>query len=191
MKLSTYSKMMVSFHDGWDELHRSRPSVTSLMFNLVLPFSLLPVAMVLYAGHVNGAYYAPGVSLDRWNLVAALFLLAELVTVPLMAWVLCQIAESRHLQADYQDGFVMASAAAVPLWLSSLALFWPNMAVNVAGALAGLLGSFALLYHGMPEMFGTDEDVDSLDLAYSAISAGGAAWAILMALVLLPLFGSS
>lgn len=54
----------------------------------------------------------------------------------------------------------------------------------------GLFGAFAMLYHGLPVMFGTDEDIESLDLAYSAISVGGAAWAILMALVLLPLFGN-
>jgi len=190
MKLSAYSKMMISFHDGWDELHRERPSITSLMLNLVLPFSLLPAAMILYAGHVNGGYYAPGVDISRWNMAALLFLFAELGTVPLMAWVLRQIAESKQLQASFHDSFVLAASAAIPLWLSSLVLLVPNLAVNLVGALFGLLGAFAMLYHGLPVMFGTDEDIESLDLAYSAISAGGAAWAILMALVLLPLFGN-
>ncbi len=190
MKLSVYSRMMVSFHEGWDELQRERPSINNLMLNLVLPFSMLPSAMILYAGHVNGTYYAPQVPVERWDGAALLFLLAELATVPLMAWVLQQIAGSKQIAASFHDSFVLAASAALPLWLSSLVLLVPNLAFNLVGALFGLFGAFAMLYHGLPVMFGTDEDIESLDLAYSAISVGGAAWAILMALVLLPLFGN-
>ncbi|WP_137938457.1 Yip1 family protein [Chitinivorax sp. B] len=191
MKLSAYSRMITSFHVGWDELHRDPPSIISMMINLVLPFSLLPAAMILYAGHVNGQLYVPNASIDRWNTIALLFLVAELATVPLMAWVLRLIAESKQLQATYRDGFVVAAAAAIPLWLSSLVLLIPNPAINLIGVLLGLLASFAMLYHGLPEMFGTDEGIESLDLAYSSISAGGAAWTLLMAMVLLLLFGNT
>lgn len=189
MKLSAYPRMMFSFHDGWDELHRQPPAVISVMLKLVLPFSLLPALMILYAGYANGSYYSAGADLSRWEDAASLFLIAELATVPLMAWVLQSIAGTKGLKAQYHDSFLLAASAALPLWLSSLVLFVPNLAFNLVGALLGLVASFAMLYHGLPAMFGTDEDIESMDLAYSALSAGGAAWAILVALVLLPLFG--
>lgn len=186
MRLSTYPKMLVSFHSGWDELRQPLPSISAILLKLVLPMSLLPSLMIVYAGRRYGDYYAQGVSPEHWNEVAFEFFLAELITVPLMAWVLRSIASTKNIQVPFQKSFVLAAYAPVPLWLSSLILFVPNFAVNVLAAVVGLAASFALIYHGLPSVFGMDEDVESLDLAFSCMAVGGVVWAVLLALVLLP-----
>ncbi|MBN3003598.1 DUF1282 family protein [Chromobacterium alkanivorans] len=189
MKLSHYPKMLFSSHGGWDELRARAPTPRRLMLKLVLPFSLLPALMICYAGLAHGQLYAPAAGLERWLAAAALFFVAELATVPLMAWTLQALAAGRKLAAGFDQCFLLAAGAAVPLWLSSLALLAPDPAFNLLGALLGLAASFALLYHGLPAILGLEEEVESQHFAYSALCAGAAAWALLLALALLPLFG--
>ena len=86
MNVVQMPKMIWSFSEGWDDLIRVHPSATRLFALLVFPLSLLPPAMIYYAGGSHGDVFVPGVSPEQWHKAAAIFFVAELLTVPLMAW---------------------------------------------------------------------------------------------------------
>ncbi len=88
MSPSQMPKMMLSFNQGWDELIRIHPSIFRMFALVVLPMSLLPPAMIYYAGGNYGDIFSPGVSAGQWHIAAGIFFLAELLTVPAMAWIM-------------------------------------------------------------------------------------------------------
>ncbi|WP_084186834.1 YIP1 family protein [Andreprevotia chitinilytica] len=184
MKASAYPHMLTSFHDGWDELHTAKPREQNIFFKLVLPLSLLPVLMVLYAGNFHGAYYS-STAMGRWETLAAVFFVAEMITVPGMAWIIRQLAKAHMAHSDYDGSYLLAAVAAVPMWLSSLTLFVPFLPFNIACAVTGLVLACALVYHGIPVMLGKDRDDDVRDMTYLVMWIGVGAWAILSSLIAL------
>ncbi|UXY17049.1 hypothetical protein N8I74_08575 [Chitiniphilus purpureus] len=187
MKLADYSQMFVSFHQGWDELRATHPHARAVFFKLVLPLSLLPALMILYAGMRSGGYYAPALGLSGWAMLAAIFLAAELATVVLMGWVVHRLTARQVDSSSFDHGFLLAAIAAVPMWLSSLTLFVPNLGFNIACAVLGLLAACALVYHGVPTMAGYERRDEVRDLTYLVMWIGAGAWAILSILVLVPM----
>ncbi|GAA5785906.1 hypothetical protein GCM10007860_30700 [Chitiniphilus shinanonensis] len=188
MKLADYSQMFVSYHEGWDQLVAAHPDRKAVFYKLVLPLSMIPAFMILYAGTLYGSYYAPVLSEAGWVLLAAIFLAAELGTVALMGWVIQQLA-LRHTGNGYDGGFLLAAVSAVPMWLSSLTLFVPNLTFNMVCAVLGLLAACALVYHGVPTMAGHERREDVRDMTYLVMWIGVGSWAILSILVLLPMLG--
>lgn len=189
MKATAYTHMLTSFHEGWDELHEAHPTALSFFLKLVLPLSLLPVLMVLYAGSRYGQYYGPSVSMTHWETLAVAFFIAEMLTVPSMAWIIRQLAQAHKAHSDYDGSYALAAIAAVPMWLSSLTLFVPSVPFNLACAFTGLAMACALVYHGIPAMLGKERDEDVRDMTYLVMWIGGGAWAILCAILSMPFLG--
>jgi len=178
-------KMILSFHDGWDELIKVHPSISRIFFLLVLPFSLLPPVMIYYAGGNYGDVFAAGVSPGQWHASAAIFFLAELLTVPLMAWLMHLVSRANDVPADYHTCFTLAAIAPVPLWISSLVLFIPNLAIGVAVGGLALLCSLGLTYRGVYALLRMRDDVRALQMATVITGAGLFAWLLLMQIVLM------
>lgn len=186
MSIPQLGKLFVSPHEGWDELVRIHPSVFKLFGLLVVPLSLIPPLMLEYAGRHYGAVLFPAASPQTWGIAALFFLVAELLTVPLMAWGINAVANSRGIRSSYLDAFTLASIAPVPLWVSALALFSSNI-VLIAGVVGlGLVGSVLLIFRGVEGMLGVKEDVVAFDLAYIVTALGLIAWVLLIMLGLVP-----
>ncbi len=184
MSLLQMSSMMLSFHKGWDELIKQHPSVIRMFVLVVFPLSLLPPAMIYWAGGNYGDAFVAGVSPQRWHVAARIFFLAELLTVPFMAWLMHLASRANNVAADFQECFTLAAIAPIPLWLSSLVLFVPNLVVVVlVGALA-LLCSLGLTYRGVYALLHMHEDVRALQMATVITGAGLLAWLLLMQIVL-------
>ena len=177
-------RMILSFHDGWDELIRVHPSISRLFFLLVLPFSLLPPAMIYYAGGNYGDVFAAGVSSGQWHASAAIFFIAELLTVPLMAWLMHLVSRANDVAASYHSCFTLAAIAPIPLWISSLVLFVPNLAVVVVVGALALLCSLALTYRGVYALLRMHDDIRAFQMATVITGAGLLAWLLLMQIVL-------
>jgi len=178
-------KMIFSFHGEWDELIRIHPSISRMLALVVLPFSLLPPAMIYYAGGQYGDVFVPGVSPAQWHTAAGIFFLAELLTVPVMAWLMHLASRANDVAADYHDCFTVAAIAPIPLWISSLVLLIPNLAVGiVVGALA-LACSLDLTYRGVYSLFHMHEDLRAFQMATVVTGAGLLAWLVLMQIVLM------
>lgn len=184
MNLMQTPKMIFSFHGGWDDLIRIHPSIARLFALVVLPLSLLPPAMIYYAGGSYGDAFVPGVSTGQWHAAAGIFFFAELLTVPLMAWLIHVVARINNVPADYHECFTLAALAPVPLWISALALFVPSLFASVVVGGLALTCSFGLIYHGVSALFRMREDIRALQMATVISGAGLLAWLLLMQIVL-------
>lgn len=184
MKMVQMSKMIFSFHAGWDELIRIHPSIARLLVLVVLPLSLVPPLMIYYAGSSYGDVFVPGVTPAQWRNAAELFFLAELLTVPTMAWIIHLVCKVNDEATDYHSCFTLAALAPIPLWLSSLTLFVPNLLTNVAIGGLALLCSVGLIYRGVYAFFGMREEIKALQMATVIIGAGLFMWLLLMQIVL-------
>ncbi len=178
-------KMFFSFNAGWDELIRIHPSISRIFFVLVLPFSILPAAMIYYAGGNYGDIFFAGASAKQWHIAAAIFYLAELLTVPAMAWIMHLACRANDVPAGYQECFTLAAIAPIPMWISSLVLFVPNLAVGIVVGALGLACSLAITYRGMYALFRMHEDLRAMQMAIVVTGAGLLAWLVLMQIVLM------
>ncbi|WP_051566933.1 YIP1 family protein [Herminiimonas sp. CN] len=179
--------MPFSFSDGWDEIGTVHPSVFKIFLLLVLPFSLVPPAMLLYAGSHHASVYLMDAPFSRWQEVALVFFVAELVTVPLMGWIIRNIASVHKLSIDFKGAFLLAAIVGVPMWLSSLGLAIPNLWAMIGVVVLGFLGAVSLLYHGTYSILKMDEQIEAQSMSFAAFSAGAIAWILLCAFVVLPL----
>lgn len=179
-------RMLVSSHDGWDELSTRHPTTTQTFFRVVLPASLLASAMLMYAAYFHRAVYAPDVPPGRWLMVALLFLPACWLSVHQMA---SFIRYSVHTAArpPYAECYRLAALTPLPIWLSSLSLFAALPAFNAAMGVLGLLASGLLTYHGLDALFEHDDSVRTESLAYTVFSVGAMLWAVLAAMVVIPI----
>lgn len=187
MKAFDYPLMLASYHSGWDTLRQKHPTATATLLKLVLPAVMLPVAMILYAASHHGDYYAPGTPASAWIVVAELFFVAQLASVPLMALVIQSAAASRHRRSSFDRCFQLAATSAIPLWLSSLTLLVPSILFNATCVAGGLVAAFSLMYHGLPAMIGEEEGVDAMGLAHTVMAVGATLWILLCALVIMPI----
>ena len=186
MSILHIHKLFVSSHEGWEALARMQASSLKLFVFLVLPFSLIPPLMLEYAGHHIGAILYPDTSGQAWSMAALFFLIAELITVPLMAWAIKSVANSKGIASNYRDAFMLAAVAPVPLWLSSLALFSGQIALIMAMVVLGVAGSVALIFRGVESVLKVEEDLVAFDIAYTVTALGLIAWALLVMLGLVP-----
>lgn len=185
MNVLQMPKMIVSFTEGWDDLIRIHPSVVRLFAFLVLPLSVLPTVMIYYAGSNYGEVFVPGLSAAQWQMAAIIFFFAELLTVPLTAWLIHLVCKLNNVATSYQACFTLAAIAPIPLWLSSFVLFIPNLMVGfVVGALA-MSCSFGLIYHGVYALFRPREDLYALQMATVIAGVGLLMWLLLMQIVLI------
>lgn len=177
-------KMILSFHAGWDELIKVHPSISRIFVLLVLPFSLLPPAMIFHAGGNYGDVFAAGVTPGQWHASAAIFFVAELLTVPVMAWLMHLVCRANDVPAPYPTCFTLAAIAPIPLWISSLVLFVPNLAVGVVVGALALLCSLGLTYRGVYALLRMRDDIRAFQMATVVTGAGLFAWLLLMQIVL-------
>lgn len=184
--LPLHKLLFIPSHKEWDALARTQPSVLRLFFLLVLPFSLIPPLMIEYAGHHYGAMLYPHVSGQAWSVAALFFLLAELATVPLMAWGIRSVARSKGIACPYRDAFTLAAIAPVPLWLSSLVLFSDQPALIAAMVVLGVAGSVVMIFRGVAHILQVKEGLIAFEIAYIVTALGLIAWASLVMLGLVP-----
>jgi DMSO/TMAO reductase YedYZ heme-binding membrane subunit len=172
-------RMIVSSRAGWARVRTGHPSVTQLFFALVLPFSLIPAIMLLYAGYNHGQMLVPDTTVMQWQIAALVFLLAELISVPTMASLLRDVLGE---YPPFDEYYALAAYAAIPLWLSSFGLLSSNLFLVVTIATIGLVASFLTLYHGLKAFFGRqEEEVAFQYLAYKVLAAGLIGWLLLTA----------
>jgi len=171
---------------GWDALSSAPPSAFKLFVLLVVPFSLVPPLMLEYAGHHIGVALFPGTTGMAWSMAALFLLLAELATVPLMAWAIKSVARSKGIDSSERESFMLAAIVPIPLWLSSLVLFHDQPILIMAVVSLGLLASVVLIFRGVQSILKVDEDLVAMDIAYTVTALGLVAWGALVMLGLVP-----
>lgn len=168
---------------GWEDLRRRQPSIPGLVTLIVLPMSLIPPAMLYYAGIHYGNDFAPGFGDKPWEYVATIFFLAELLTFAVMGWLIYELANTREARISVHDAYLLAAIAPVPLWLSGFALSIPNLLANIVVALAALAVSCSLVYTGLKGLCRVEEPLIAASCTYTIMAACVMAWGLLLALV--------
>lgn len=186
MVIPYYFKMLYSSNAGWDAIERDH-SIVNTLFYIVLPLALIPPVMILYAGFEYGTSFFPTANDVIWIISAALFLIAELLTLPLMAWAIKNLAATQGIQTKYQKTLALASISAVPMWLSSFALFVPEPLFVISVVMIGLLASISLSYHGTKGLLHMHEELEVATITHTSISLGIVTWVFLIALTVIPL----
>ena len=182
MKPMMFPRMLFSHDEGWAWLMETHPSVPKIYFLYVVPMSLIPPAMLLYAAHNYGDRMLGNISLSEAWWLAGLFFVAELVLVPAMGAVIQRIGDVANARPAYHDAFAFAAVVPTPLWLSALALFIPSLTINALATVAALFGAAALIYEGTYRLFRLKEEGSLPLLSGSILAAGLVAWASLMGL---------
>jgi hypothetical protein len=179
-------KLPLSTHSDWEELKARRPSMAKVFFELVLPTSLLPPALIYYAGtHYPEAFIA-GAANVHWLEITIMFFLAELLTFAGMGWLIQSVAETDELKIDLHDAYLLGAIAPMPLWLSSLGLLVPSLIFNMFLAAVALFLSCGIIYNGIQVLCRTQEPIVAANVTQVVISCGLLAWFMLMMIIVLP-----
>lgn len=169
---------------GWKELQQRRFSIPGLAWLVVLPMSLLPPLMLYYAGTHYGDDFVAGFGDKEWRFITTILFLAELLTFFLMGWLVHAVANSQEMSIEYQDAYLLAAMAPLPLWSSALVLLIPSLLLNALAVLVALAISCSLIYHGLQGLCERqDNDVATMSATYTIMAAGILAWGLLMAIV--------
>lgn len=182
MKITMFPRMLASHDEGWAWLTRVHPSVAKMTIFYVLPMSLLAAAMLLYGAITYGGTAVGNLSLRGAGVLTAAFLVAELVAVPIMGAVIQRIGDLVDSRPAYHDAFAFAAVVPTPLWLSSLALFIPNLAVSAVAMALALFASGLLIFEGTQRVFQQEDEGHSLLLSGAVLAAGLVAWVLMMGL---------
>lgn len=177
-----FPRMLTSHGEGWDWLKRIHPSVAKLYFFYVIPMSLIPPAMLLYAWRTYGGPPLPEITLGEAQFLAIVFFTAELVMVPIMARVLQMIGQVADASPSYQDAFTLAAVVPTPLWLAPVALFVPSLIFNILITLVALSCSAVLIFQGVNRTYDVRDEGHSLLLGGSVFAAGLVGWVIMLVL---------
>lgn len=185
MNPTTVIKLPFTRGAGWKELQRRRPSIAKLAFGLVLPMSLLPPVLLYYAGTHYGDAFAPGFGDREWRFITTILFLSELLTFFVMGWLIHTVANiADELSIDYQDAYLLAALAPLPLWSSSIVLLVPSLLLNVLAVLVALGISCSLVYQGLGALCARHgQDITTMSATYTIMAAGVMAWGLLMAIV--------
>lgn len=183
MLILSIPKMVISSKDGWSELEKVHPTVSSVLITLALPLSLLPPLMMYYVGPRYGNAFVEGYSNKPWGTIAIAFFLAEMCTLLFMGWFIKQVADVNRVFISAHDAYLLASIAPVPLWLSALALWVPSLTFCVGIAFIALGATCALIYHGTHAIGHMDDDVTASAITHTVMGAGLTAWALLLVLI--------
>ncbi len=184
MNILTFPRMVVSSEAGWPELEKIHPAIIKIFAFLVLPLSLIPPAMLYYAGTTYGDDFVVGYGSKPWDWIAGAFFLAEMLTFAGMGWFISQIAENSNVKIDSHDAYLLAAIAPVPLWLSAFGLFFASVAINMAISVVALACSCGLIYHGIFALCHMHEEIEAMSITYTVISAGLVAWVLLLVIVI-------
>lgn len=158
-----------------------RPSLAVVFLVLVLPLSLLPPAMFVFAAASHPLLHTAASA--PWHEIAVSFFVAELTAFAAMGGLIREIGARYKIDVSLHDAYMMAAVCPVPMWLSSLAIPVDNLAISAVIGLAGLWLSELLVYRRAMALGRDQDEIRATGFAASAISAALIAWAMLLMLI--------
>lgn len=184
MNLLLLSTLPFSAAHTWSKLSPRRPALSRVLAFTVLPLALLPPVMLYLAGSLHSTMFPPELARSSWASIAAVFFLAEILTLLALGWLIKQVARSNGLPLDDHAAFLIAALAPIPLWLSSLGLLVPNLLFTVTLAAFALALSCRAVYHGIVELGGAREPVTAAWITQIAVGGALIPWVLLVAVLM-------
>lgn len=184
MSFAHFPAMLISETEGWSDIERTHPHVRSLFFGLVMPLSIIPPAMYAFAERVHpGAVFplsVPAMTGGELLTSGIVLFIVQLVMVSFMAMLIQRMAMNQDHDPGFESAYTLAAIAPVPLWLSSLALFIPSLAVNLLVVAVAWVASVALIRHGVRPMLKINDARKAHFISNLVTVAGVMAWVGLM-----------
>jgi hypothetical protein len=173
-------------HTGvWDAFTHSHLSVLRLFLFYAVPLSVIPPAMIYYAGITYGGGLLPVMSAMQLQAIGIVFFLSELAMTFLVAYVIQRFGDVVDIRPAFEDAYKLAVVAPTPLWLAPLFLFVPSLIFNVTVVAAALMISGILIFKSVPPILRVEEKGHAMLLSGSILSAGTVAWAAMMYITLI------
>ncbi len=170
---------------GWDEFARHHISVLKLFWLYVVPLSVLPPAMIYYAGITYGGGLLPELSVMQLRGIGIVFFVTQLAMTFVLAWLVQRLSEWVEIEAAFEDAYKLVVVVPMPLWFAPLFLFIPSFAVNLAAGAAALILSARLIFSSVQPILKIEEKGRAILLSGAILSAAMVAWAAMMYLTLL------
>lgn len=180
MKLSHVLMLPFSSREHWQVVRSTSSTPLLLALLLTMPLSLIPPVMLHYAGTQYGNVFIPGFADKPWFVISIIFFFAEWATFLLMGWLIHNICTTYQKQISYQDAYLLSIIAPIPMWLSGLGLFIPNLMAVASIAIAGLILSCIIVYRGLRGLALIDEDVEAMAFVQTILGACVIAWLLLL-----------
>lgn len=184
MSPASLPKMLLSEREGWSDIVRIHPSVRKLFLSLVVPLSVIPPVMYVFAQIVYpGEIFAlnrPEPSLPSLLVNGLVFFAVELAMVSFMARMIRQIAEGQGRQVPPENAYALAAIAPVPLWVAAFALFIPSLGINMLILAVAWVASAALIRQGVRPLLGVEDEDRARYVANMIILTGVVAWLSLL-----------
>lgn len=169
----------------WDTFRGSHMSVLKLLFFVAVPLSIIPPAMIFYAGATYGGHLLLVLSRVQLEAIAIVFYLVELVMTYLVAITIQQLGEVVDLKPAFEDCYKLAVVVPMPLWIAPVFLFIPSFILNLTVGAAALILSGMLIFYNVPAILKVEEQGHAILLSGSILAAGMVAWVAIMYLTFL------
>jgi hypothetical protein len=170
---------------AWDAFTHTHMSAFKLFFLYAVPLSLVPPAMIYYAGVTYRAGLLPELSVMQLQGIGVMFYLAELVMTLVVAFVIQRMGDLVDIKPAFDDAYKLAVVVPTPLWLAPLFMFIPSFMLNLSVGAAALIFSGMLIFYSVPSILKIEEKGHAILLSGSILAAGMVGWAGMMYLTLL------
>jgi hypothetical protein len=169
----------------WDTFTGSRMSVLKLFFLYAVPLSIVPPAMIYYAGATYGGHLLPVLTSIQLQSIAIVFYVVELVMPFLVAIVIQRMGDVVDIKPAFEDCYKLAVVVPTPLWISPVFLFIPSFIFNLTIGAVALILSGILIFRNVPAILKVEEEGHAILLSGSILAAGMVAWVAIMYLTFL------
>lgn len=170
--------------EAWDTLMRSHLSTLQMCLFYAVPLSVIPPAMIYYAGTAYGGNMLPALQSVQLQTIGVIFFLVEIAMTFLVAYIIQRLGQVIDMEPAYEDCYKLAIVVPTPLWIAPVFLFIPSFAVNLAAGTAALMLSGILIFYTTPTILKVEEEGHAMLLSGSILAAGLVAWVAIMLLTL-------
>lgn len=170
---------------GWDTFTHTHMSVLRLCLLYAVPLSIVPPAMIYYAGVTYGGQLLPALSVAQLQGIGIVFYVTELAMTFLVAYAIRRLGELVDIKPAFEDAYKLAVVTPMPLWLAPLFLFIPSFMLNLMAGAAALILSGMLIFYNVGSILKVEEKGHAMLLSGTILAAGMVVWVAMMFLTLL------
>lgn len=170
---------------AWDTLTHSHFSVLKMCLFYAVPLSVVPPAMIYFAGVMYGGNMLPTLTEMQLETIGVVFFMVEIAMTFVVAYIIQRLGDVIDIKPAFGDCYKLAVVVPTPLWIAPLFLFIPSFMLNLALGAAALILSGMLIFYTVPAILKVEEEGHAMLLSGSILAAGLVAWAAMMYLTLI------
>ncbi len=169
----------------WDTFTGSHMSVLKLFLLYAVPLSVIPPAMIYYAGAMYGGHLLLALTSLQLQAIAIVFYAVELVMTFLVAIMIQRMGDVVDIKPAFEDCYKLAVVVPTPLWIAPVFLFIPSFIFNLAVGAVALILCGILIFKNVPAILKVEEEGHAILLSGSILAVGMVAWVAIMFLTFL------